>query len=335
MPLPSDGWEEDGTERIPAPGLESTGTGGAAAAGGPAHFLLGLSIRRHLAGYALLRFRDLLPLQFGLIDVRKALEVQQKAVEVAAALRELRQAAPQLLLRAAPDEQMAFPENSRLWRWVVSVDDSTVDRSPPTDVKQSATQRSIAMLQGMVIGDCKRLFRVAPSLVHPRRSRQLLGIRGLGPRARKEVYEIASAQVPDFPVVKSRNGVMLEDTLLMSDAWVSARCAQRALLVAEKRADASLMSSLRREALASKQLSRMSEAVAELHPRRASRELADVLESRVEWLVEERIQRLLDEEFGLARAVTETAKGVPTRRATTRGSAVPGSTARKAATDLT
>eukprot|EP00971_Amphidinium_carterae_P239200 4748453-Amphidinium_carterae.1 len=35
-------------------------------------FLLGLCIRRNAAGYALLDFTDLLPLQFGIIDVRKA-----------------------------------------------------------------------------------------------------------------------------------------------------------------------------------------------------------------------------------------------------------------------
>jgi len=121
-------------------------------------FVLGLSIRRHVTGYALLRFEDLLPLQFGLIDVRKALEVQQKALEIAAVLRDLRQAAPEKLRQVAPGSAQLHMATSAegassksRWRWVVSVDDSTVDRSPPTNARESGTQRTIAMLQGLVI----------------------------------------------------------------------------------------------------------------------------------------------------------------------------------------
>ncbi|CAE8650698.1 unnamed protein product, partial [Polarella glacialis] len=133
-------------------------------------FLLGLSVRRHLTGYALLRFHDCLPLQFGLIDVKKqdTDEVQQKALEIAAVLRDLRQAAPEKLGRASPEEHLSADgeeelddlednvaasgkADSRQFRWVIAVDDSTVDRSPPTNARENEVQRTLAMLQGLVI----------------------------------------------------------------------------------------------------------------------------------------------------------------------------------------
>lgn len=297
-------------------------------------FVLGLSVRRHLAGYALLRFRDLEPLQFGLIDVRKSMEVQQKALEISAVLRDLRDTAPQKLQRAASEvdvEELSL-NPSRRWQWHVSVDDSTVDRSPPTNAGASATQRAIAMLQGLVIGDCKRLFKVAPVLVHPRRSRQLLGVRGLGPAARHEVYEIANARVPDFPAVHKKSGVLAEDTLLMSDAWASARYSQRAVLVAQKRDDAQLVEELRQQALASRRLKRMQEAVDELQPRKAGRELAQVLQTRVEKMVEDRIQWMLDQELEGGAGATAGAATASRAGRSAQGAASPVPAGRKVAT---
>lgn len=264
--------------------------------------MLGLSIRRHLAGYALLRFSDLEPLQFGLVDVRKSLEVQQKALEISAVLRDLRSLAPQKLQRAASEadwEDLA-PSSSRRWQWHVSIYDSTLDRSPPANAGASAAQRAIATLQGLVIGDCKRLFKAAPALVHPRRSRLLLGVRGLGPAARQEVYEIAAARVHDFPEVRKKNGGLADDSLLMSDAWAAARYSQRAALVAHKKSDAELVAELRRKALSSKRLVKMKEAIRELQPRKAGAELAQVLETRVEKMVEDSIHRMLDQELEAA-----------------------------------
>jgi len=274
-------------------------------------FVLGLSIRRHIAGYALLRFRDLEPLQFGLIDVRKSMEVQQKALEIGAVLRDLRNTAPQKLQRVASEQDLDDFDlsPSRQWLWHVSVDDSTIDRSPPTNAGASATQRAIAMLQGLVIGDSKRLFKVAPALVHPRRSRQLLGVRGLGPTAREQVHEIATSRVHDFPEVRKKSGTLSEDTLLMSDAWASARYTQRAALVALKKSDAQLVEELRRQALRSRKIQRMQEAVRELQPRKAGAELAQVLESRVQKMIEDGIHRMLDKELEAASAPPAAAPG--------------------------
>mmetsp|Transcript_11552 Transcript_11552/g.20460 ORF Transcript_11552/g.20460 Transcript_11552/m.20460 type:complete len:374 (-) Transcript_11552:26-1147(-) len=277
-------------------------------------FLLALSVRRHVTGYALMRFRDLLPLQFGLIDVKKTDtdEVQSKALEIAAVLRDLRQAAPVKLRRADPEDKVTddfddgLPNSkTRQWKWVVAVDDSTVDRSPPTNARENQVQRTLAMLQGLVIADCKRLFKVAPQIVHPRRSRLLLGIRGLGPPARREALDIATSQVPEFPVVRHRSGVLSDDSLLMSDAWASARFAQRTVLIAQKRADQQLMTKLRKEALVSKQLKKITQVISELHPRKESKELSDVLETRIDKMVEEKLNRLIDEEMKLPSSVRQ------------------------------
>eukprot|EP00930_Biecheleria_cincta_P060728 TRINITY_DN4633_c0_g1_i1.p1 TRINITY_DN4633_c0_g1~~TRINITY_DN4633_c0_g1_i1.p1 ORF type:complete len:400 (-),score=71.60 TRINITY_DN4633_c0_g1_i1:212-1411(-) len=288
--------------------------------------VLALSIRRHVTGYALLRFRDLLPLQFGLVDVRKTDkdEVQQKALEIAAALRELRQQAPLKLQQVFPngnddddddddhaddydddgdghnglkEKASTPPDPARPLRWVVAVDDSTVDRSPPTNSRENQAQRTLAMLQGLVIADCKRIFKTAPQIVHPRRSRLWLGIRGLGPGARKEAFEMACHEVANFPVVRHLSGTLSDDTLLMSDSWATAKYAQRTVLLADRRSDQQLMFKLRKEALASKQLKKINEVIGELHPRRESRDLSEVLETRVDKMVDRKLNRLLDQEL--------------------------------------
>lgn len=251
---------------------------------------------------------EMVPLQFGLIDVRKAQDVQQKALEISAVLRDLRQAAPEHLRRAwpaAPSLREA-PTSGRSWRWIVSLDDSTMDRAPPNNAQSSNAQRTIAMLQGLVAADAKRLFRAAPVLVNPRQSRLQLGVRESGPSARQKIFEWASQQVADFPVVKHKSGAVSEDSLLISDAWASARCAQRAAMVAQKRSeDTELVAELRRRVMKSRRFEKMSQAVEELHPRSAGRELAKVLETKVARAVEEQLHRLLDLELEERRVEAE------------------------------
>lgn len=259
-----------------------------------ADFLLGLSIRQHLTAYALLRFTDLQPLQFGLIDVRKTIEVQQKGLEIAAVLRDLRKNAPQKLQRVASEIEDVEIDANKKWRWVVSIDESAADLSLKTKVKQQHAQRAAAVLQGLVIGDCKRLFRVAPTVVHPRQSRQLLGVRGNGPAARKEVFEIATERIPDFPAIRGANGVLNEDSFFMSDAWAAARYTQRYSLLAEKLNDRELVEKLREQAMESKKIIRMQEAVEELSPRKAGKELAAVLETQIEQYIKYHMHRMLD-----------------------------------------
>lgn len=252
-------------------------------------------MRRHIAGYALLSYDDLMPLQFGLVDARKTMEVQQKALEIAAALRDLRQAAPQKLQRSAGGDLPDRDPDAR-WRWLIAVDDCSADRAPPRYAKDSQAQRATSMLQGLVLSDCRRLFKIAPVLTHPRLARQHLGVRGTGQGAREEILQVATSEVPDFPEVRHRSGALNEDTLLMSDAWATALCAHRQELVAERRGDAMLVEKFRRQVLRIKHIQRMHEAVEELHPRKASLELAAVLETRVEKYIEDRIHRLIDAE---------------------------------------
>lgn len=257
-------------------------------------FALGLSIRQHLTGYALLCFRTLEPLQLGLIDVRKSTEVQAKAQEISAVLKDLRTIAPQKLPLDAADNRNVT--SGRRWQWVIGVDDYSLDRSTPSNAASNAAQRANAMLQGLVLGDCRRLLRAAPLLLHPRRSRSLLGVRGVGPAGRQEVFELATTRVRDFPTIKKRSGALDEDTLLMSDAWAAARYSQRVTLLERRLSDAQLVESLRQEALASKKLRKISVAIGELYPRKAAHDLTKVLESRVERMVKARIHQMLNEE---------------------------------------
>jgi len=260
-------------------------------------------MRRDVTGYALLRFDDLLPLQFGLIDVRKALDVQQKALEIAAVLRDLRNAAPAKLRQvlAGRGDTAAAADCDATdrgdWRWLVSVDDSTVDRSSPSNAREANAHRTIAMLQGLVIGDAKRIFRIAPVLVHPRRSRLYYGVRHSGLQARQAIYDFVSKEVPDFPAVRQRTGALAADTLLMSDAWATGRYAQRAALVAEKHADTELIADLRRKILRRGRFKKMSEAIEGLQPRKAGQELADVMETRLNQAVKQYLHRMLDLEL--------------------------------------
>ncbi|CAL1134964.1 unnamed protein product [Cladocopium goreaui] len=218
-------------------------------------FILSIAVRRKMTGYALLRFRDLLPLQFGIVDVSKhgPDEAQKKALEIAAALRDLREVAPQKLMQLAADgeEMDSLDEEmkNRQWKWIVALDDSTVDRGPPVNVRENKAQRTICMMQGLLIADCKRIFKSAPQVLNPRRSRQRLRVRGgPSPQVRKEIFEEACREVPDFPVVRHRTGTLKEDTYLMSDAWATARLAQRVVLLAQKREDPKLMARIREQA---------------------------------------------------------------------------------------
>jgi len=251
--------------------------------------ILGLSVRRHVAAYALLSFGELSALQFGMIDVRKSLDVQQKALEIQAALRELRQEAPAKLQRIMPDE---IPPGKL--KWLLSIDDSTVDRAPPRNAQYGASQREIAMLQGLVVSDCRRLFKVAPVLIHPKRARQHMSVGGQGVDARQAIHDLARGEVPDFPEIRQSGGRLSEDSYLMSDAWASARLAQRQQLVAEKRSDMKLVTKLRSHAMMSKEMQRLKAAVDELHPRKAGRELTVVMETRVEKQVDFHINQMLD-----------------------------------------
>lgn len=297
-----------------------------------ADVVLGISVRCNMAGYALLRFSDLLPLQFGLMDVRSAADVQQKANEIVAVLRDLRREAPNKLRHAeasagGPSERQGVewgdeegeeededeqawrhaatsPEGSsasssasgRRLRWLVSIDDSTVDRGRPSSNAENLSQRSIAMLQGLVVGDCTRLFKAAPIIANPMRSRQLLGVRGRGPEARRQIFERACSEVADFPAVRhEKSGSLKEDTFLMSEAWSAARYAQRTARIAELRLDAELITKIRREVLKMKHMQRMSEAAAELHPRKAGRDLAEAMAKRTEHHIDQQLHHYLDE----------------------------------------
>ncbi|CAK9026843.1 Uncharacterized protein SCF082_LOCUS17690 [Durusdinium trenchii] len=83
----------------------------------------------------------------------------------------------------------------------------------------------------------------------------------------------------------------------MSDAWATARLAQRVVLLAQKREDQKLMARLREQAMSSKQIKKLSEVILELHPRKESKELSDVLEKKVDQIVEENLYKLLDKEL--------------------------------------
>ncbi|CAE7526752.1 TTC28 [Symbiodinium pilosum] len=264
-------------------------------------FILSLAVRRHVTGYVLLRFRDLLPLQLGLVDYAKhgPDEAQKKGLDVLAVLRDLRQTAPKKLLQFIGEEDTDILEEefrNRQWKWVVAMDDSTIDRGPPKTVRESHAQRTVSMLQGLVIADCKRIFKSAPQVIHPRRSRLHVGVRG-GPteEARKAVFDIASKEVPDFPVIRYRSGTISEDSLVMSDAWASARMAQRVVLLAHKREDQKLMNFLRQQAIESKQIKKLAQVVSELYPRRESKDLSDVMEKKIEAMVEDKLNKFLDE----------------------------------------
>lgn len=315
-----DAWQEASESELPPRRRlgASAGAGGAARGSrsiAQADFVLGICVRRHMTGFALLAFDKLTPLQFGLVDVRKSSDAQQKALEIAAVLRELRQAAPEKLAQMVPedvddgdedDDDADFDRRSaskassgKNLRWSVSFDDSTVDRASPRNMSQTETQQAIAMLQGLIIADCKRLFKVAPVLVHPRQSRLLLGIRGRGADVREKVYKAAMERVRDFPeVTYDRSGRLKEDTLLMSDAWAAARHAQRAALVADLREDKKLMKQLKREIMLLRPMKRLRDAAAELHPRKAGQELSDVLESRVEQQINQQLYRLIEQDEG-------------------------------------
>lgn len=274
-------------------------------------YLLGLSVRRHMTGYALMSFKELTPLQFGLVNIKKAAEVQQKALEIGAVLRDLRDTAAEKLRKLSTAEDKALydsddedeppkaeeiPEGKNA-NWIISVDDSTVDRSLPINARENQYQRSIAMLQGLVVADCKRLFKIAPQIIHPRLSRKLLGVHGLGPPARNEVYSLAKVEVPDFPEVLRKNGSMSLDTLLISDAWASARYAQRMYLVAQRKTDQELVARLRSEAMQNRQLRKMEQAASELYPRKAGKDLEFVLETRIQKYVEEKLAVIIEKEL--------------------------------------
>mmetsp|Transcript_89767 Transcript_89767/g.257182 ORF Transcript_89767/g.257182 Transcript_89767/m.257182 type:complete len:432 (-) Transcript_89767:21-1316(-) len=321
-------WQEQPQLRQPPPQQQRT----------RADLLLGLAVRRHRVGFALLRFSDLTPLQFGLIDTSQAIEVQQKALEIAAELRDLRRLAPTKLEQAADaepgDGPSPFEEEEDFddevegegghWKrpsasaasrgaagapparaarkWIVALDDTTVDHTAPRNHGQVEAQRTISMLQGLVIGDCKRLFKVAPILVPPARSRHLLGIKGRGLDVRAEVYRAARAAVSEFPeVMNEKKGVLSEDTYLLSDAWASARFSQRSAMLGELRADIELVAEVRKEVLKNKQLQRISEAVLDLYPRKAGRELQEVLDSRTERMIDVELHRFLDGEADRAK----------------------------------
>ncbi|CAK8988348.1 unnamed protein product [Durusdinium trenchii] len=195
-------------------------------------------------------------------------------------------------------DTLELESHNRKWKWIVALDDSTMDKGAPVNVREDQAQRTVSMLQGLLISDCKRIFKTAPYVLNPRRSRQRLGVRGgPSPQVRKEIFEEACQEVADFPVVRYGSGTVSEDTYLMSDAWATARLAQRVVLLAQKREDQKLMARLREQAMSSKQIKKLSEVILELHPRKESKELSDVLEKKVDQIVEENLYKLLDKEL--------------------------------------
>merc|ERR1712194_271913 len=84
------------------------------------------------------------------------------------------------------------------------------------------------------------------------------------------------------------------DSFFMSDAWAAARYTQRYSLLAEKLNNRELVEKLREQAMASKKIIRMQEAVEELSPRKAGKELAAVLETQIEQYVRYHMHRMLD-----------------------------------------
>jgi len=150
--------------------------------------------------------------------------------------------------------------------------------------------------------------------VEPRQFRRLLGVQGRGPAARRDTLNIAKQEVADFPVINMKSGVMSDETLLMSDAWATAKFVQRNERLMACHGDPAFMTALRRKVFASsKDLRRGSKSVQSFAQNARAGSAADVMarggafDQRVDRLLEKELQGMLDEELLQRREARENA----------------------------
>lgn len=176
--------------------------------------VVGMECSQSRAGYSILKFDDLSPVKFGLIDLSGLSDYHEAAAEIAGVMR---------VLKSEQDE--AF--NKKL-TWSFGMREHM---RIPADSIEYKKRKKLMELQGVVGFALNQMFQSKPIPVSPGQYLRFMDIQSDVDAGRAKIFEAAVANVPDFPVVNREDGRFSRRTFLMSDAWAIAHYTQRLVRV--------------------------------------------------------------------------------------------------------
>mmetsp|Transcript_78325 Transcript_78325/g.179210 ORF Transcript_78325/g.179210 Transcript_78325/m.179210 type:complete len:269 (+) Transcript_78325:2-808(+) len=238
--------------------------------------LLGLAITQPCIGYAALRFDTLEPVKIGLIDL-VGLDAAAKKTEALSALKSLRK------------------QNSGA-TWVVGIKQMARVGHKGSQYFKTA---DLIRLNGVLADQAERIFKTQPYDVHMRHVQSHLGIQAQSWASRRAMFDFVVAKVPAFPVVKTHNNALADESLNMTDAWGCAAFAKRRRRVEEMRGDEAAVASIKSQVLKHRTLRELEHHAKELREEgklRESKEVHDVWARRVQQEVDKKLFSLLDQE---------------------------------------
>jgi len=240
----------------------------------PTPALVGLSVVQKSAGFCIIKFADGLVQRVGIIDTKDAPDLSQRILGT--------------LERTGPVGWIAMCDKA---------EDKSYGAKGQRDVSKLV---ALAKIQGSVEIDLKRTFPDATlQLLHLRDATRILKIKHSGNGMREAILEKATLMVPNFPLVRTKLGKLADTTYLMSEAWAISLAARRQWKVEERLKEENLVNRLRNTVGQSNEIKRLVDVAGKLAPQKAAEEIKDVRNSRIEFLVRQHVERMIDKDEGL------------------------------------
>lgn len=240
----------------------------------PAPALLGLSVVNKAAGFCIIKYADGVVQRVGIIDTKDAPDLSQRILGT--------------LERTGPVGWIAMCDKA---------EDKTYAAKGQKDVSKLV---ALAKIQGSVEIDLKRTFPDATQqLLHLRDAARILKIKHSGNMLREAILEKATSMIPNFPLVRTKLGKVADTTYLMSEAWAISLAARRQWKVENRLQEEKLVSRLRETVGQSKEIRRLVDVAEKLAPQKAAQEIENVRNSRIDFLVRQHVERMVDKDEGI------------------------------------
>ena len=248
--------------------------------------ILGLALSKTHCGYAILKADTLQALKFGVVDNSNGSDVHEKVQAVMKTYRNL---------RADFCDMPSHEDGSS--NMFVGVKDTTLSVTLPS-VRTKTACVEVSTLNALMVSELIRANGgKRPHAVVPRAARHFIGLTEKSQKGiQASVFECAKAQVPNFPEIKTRNGIFDPVTYMMSDAWSCAMYTQRLAEVEARLANPAFARKIRGEIMLTKPIARLQEALDLCRSPSMQREMLEVLESRIKHAVGQRVHRLLEQQ---------------------------------------
>uniref|UniRef100_A0A0G4F9A1 Uncharacterized protein n=1 Tax=Chromera velia CCMP2878 TaxID=1169474 RepID=A0A0G4F9A1_9ALVE len=268
-------------------------------------FTLGLACGKNLASYAVIRYPSAQPLKVGLIDLSGLSSLNERTAEALGVLRVVRssQQKNELERRGQRDELRQGGDgspSSPSFGWILGVQELS---RVPHNTRDAMRLMEIQKLHGALINDVSRVFDAQPLTVSARHYRQFIGVDPtIHPqRQLQKTLEAAQERVPSFPMVKTKDGAVAEQTYMMAGAWAVAVWARHQERVAETLRSPERRAELRRGAEKDRRVRGLREAISNVTAKEGRdstrlRSLHEALQSRVRYVMEEEASLLVRRE---------------------------------------